>query len=271
MIRWLFFVILMAVGTVQADEHIVWDKSPIDISLAVGAERQLVFPEPVQIGITQSAKARFSTLTSVGNRVFIEPLAAFEKQRVLVKGTETGITFVLYLSTTSQDDLDPVVNIHIEKMSNNEPSASSKSKNDASSPQINSYRFLGQYVAQQLYAPERLVKNVNGIQRVSVPGKTFKSFFRCTARSRACSSVLSKPIVSFKTNRLYASAIEVENISGYPVDNDPRLVKALRSGTLLASIPIHGRLLPRTYGNKARSVMIVIHTRPLREMFGGLQ
>lgn len=270
MIRWLFFVILMAAGTVQADEHIVWDKSPIDISLGVGSERQLVFPEPVKIGITQSAKARFSTLSSVGNRVFIEPLTDFKKQRMLVKGTETGITFVLYLSTTPQD-LDPVVNIHVERVSNKERSRTTNSKSDATSQKINSYRFLGQYVAQQLYAPERLGKNVNGIQRVSVPGKTFRSFFRCTARSRACSSVIAKPIVSFKTNRLYVSAIEVENISDYPVDNDPRLVRALRSGTLLASIPIHGRLLPTSYGNKARSVMIVIHTRPLREMFGGLQ
>jgi integrating conjugative element protein (TIGR03749 family) len=271
MIRWLFFAILMATGVVQADEHIVWDKSPIDISLGVGSERQLVFPEPVQIGITQSAKARFATLSSVGNRVFIEPLVEFEKQRILVKGTETGITFVLYLSTTSQDDLEPVVNIHVERVPNKEQSRTSNPKRDATSQKINSYRFLGQYIAQQLYAPERLVKNVNGIQRVSVPGKTFRSFFRCTARSRACSSVIAKPIVSFKTNRLYASAIEVRNTSAYPVDNDPRLVKALRSGTLLASIPIHGRLLPATYGNKARSVMIVIHKRPLHEMFGGLQ
>lgn len=267
----LLIVLLTSHAVGHADEHIIWDKAPIHISLVVGAERQLVFPEPVQIGVTQNSMVKFSTLASVNNRVFIEASSNFEKKRILVKGKDTGTTFVLYLSTISATDLDPVVKVHVERETTVKRQSAEPSKSVTNTPNINSYRFLGQYVAQQLYAPERLVKNVSGIQRISVPQKTFRSFFKCTARSRACSSIISKPIVSFKTNRLYASAIEVRNTSAYPVDNDPRLVKALRSGTLLASIPIHGRLLPATYGNKARSVMIVIHKRPLHEMFGGLQ
>jgi len=134
------------------------------------------------------------------------------------------------------------------------------------------YPYLTRYVAQQLYAPQRLVKNNSAIQRVSVIKKSFTSLFKCTSRSMSCSSLITTPLVSYKTGRLYASALKVKNISDYPIDIDPRLIKSdISPGTLLAATPIHGRLLPSRYGSKSESVIIIIHKRPLGSMFGGLK
>ncbi|PLA73962.1 TIGR03749 family integrating conjugative element protein [Hydrogenovibrio sp. SC-1] len=272
--RILFFLVITLVSQVAlSDEHIVWDKTPIELHLSLGNERQVVFPDDIEIGISNSAINRFKTITSVDNRMFIEPSVQFERQRILVRESKTGINYVIYLSVkTDTSQLDPVAIIHKENKVKPIPSqADSASKNRSADKLLNSYPYLTRYVAQQLYAPKRLVRNNPAIQRISVLNKSFTSLFRCTSGSLSCTSIVATPLISYKTGLLYASALRIKNVSDYAIDIDPRLVKSdMSPGALLAATSMHGRLLPSRYGDKSETVIIIIHKRPLLAMFLGL-
>ncbi|MBD3611512.1 MAG: TIGR03749 family integrating conjugative element protein [Hydrogenovibrio crunogenus] len=270
-------LLLFLVSTFSfADEHIVWDKAPIELSLSLGEERQVVFPDNIEIGVPGTALNRFKTITSVDNRMFIEPSVEFKRQRILVKESSSGINYVIYLSVKEGSvSLDPIAIIHKENktkaISKGSPNERIRANNNTDNRLLNSYPYLTRYVAQQLYAPQRLIKNNSAIQRISVVKKSFTSLFKCTPRSMSCSSIVTTPLVSYKTGRLYASALKVKNVSDYPIDIDPRLIKSdISPGALLAATPIHGRLLPSRYGSKSESVIIIVHKRPLGSIFGGL-
>lgn len=269
----IFLVIMLASQAALSTEHIVWDKAPIELHLSLGNERQVVFPDNIEIGITGSAIDRFKTLTSVDNRMFIEPNSKFDRQRILVRESSTGINYVIYLSVRNDDtQLDPVVTIHKENKIKVTPANQTDShKNSNNDGLLKSYPYLTRYVAQQLYAPERLIRNNPSIQRISVPNKSFSSLFRCTSGSLSCTSIVATPLVSYKTGQLYASALKIKNVSDYALDIDPRLIKSdMSPGTLLTATTMHGRLLPSRYGDKSETVIIIVHKRPLLAMFLGL-
>jgi len=269
----LFLIMILISQVVLSDEHIVWDKTPIELYLSLENERQVVFPDDIEIGIANSALNRFKTITSVDNRMFIEPSVQFERQRILVKESNTGINYVIYLSVKKDaSQLDPIAIIHKENKNKSiSNQADSASQNRAADKLLNSYPYLTRYVAQQLYAPKRLVRNNPAIQRISVPNKSFTSLFRCTGGSLSCTSIVATPLVSYKTGQLYASALRIKNVSDYAIDIDPRLVKSdMSPGALLAATSMHGRLLPSMYGDKSETVIIIIHKRPLLAMFLGL-
>jgi len=273
MIRVGFCLMLFLISSLSfADEHIVWNKEPIELHLAVGEERQIVFPGKIEIGVPGSALNRFKTITSVDNRMFVEPSIQFKRQRILVRESASGINFVLYLSVKDDSStIEPVAIIHKESKVKPEVDHASQAQKSMGNRLLNSYPYLTRYVAQQLYAPKRLIKNNSAIQRVSITQKSFRSLFKCTSRSLSCSSIITTPLVSYKTSRLYASALKIKNISDYPIDVDPRLIKSdMSPGALLTSTTMHGRLLPSQFGAKSETVMIIIHKRPLEAMFGGL-
>jgi len=277
MIRLFFILGLFLTVTVKADEHVVWDKEPIPVSLVLGQERQIVFPEKIEVGVPRAFYPLLKTITSVDNRLFIEAAASFENRKILVKEVRTGINYVLVLSSEENMPALPDTKIIVHKESQKpeiqERGAETLSGHNPVS-QVNSYPFLTRYVMQQLYAPQRLVKDHPSIQRISVERKSISGLFRCTMNSTACRSVVATPIVSFRTDRLYATALKLRNISDFSVEVDPRLVKRNPHDptSLLASTAMHGRLLPARYGSRAETTLIILHSRPLREILpGGLQ
>ncbi|MBE0471540.1 MAG: DUF3438 family protein [Methyloprofundus sp.] len=265
MIRLLISILFFISSTVLADEHIEYTGEPVLIGLAIGQERQIVFEESVKAGVPGTIINDLK-LSSIGNRLFIEPLNEFSNQRLLVKGAESGTTYVITIQTFESDSLDPKVNIYLPR-----PEASPKHRDQAwsgSDMPINSYPFLTRYAMQFLYAPERLVKRHSAIQQITLPPKPVM-IFRCTPRSSACRSIKATPMVGFKTDRLFATALKLENISSQAMEIDPRLVRVPSPNNLLTASTMHGRLLPKETGTKSQTVMVIIHNRPFRELMGG--
>ncbi|WP_130537697.1 DUF3438 family protein [Thiomicrorhabdus indica] len=276
-------LVLMCVSQlIAADEHVVFEGEPITVSVSDASERQLVFPKGSVIvtGVTLSQKRSFKTLSSVDNRVFVqlvnsensEDVGISESLRVLFKDKLSGQNFVVYFQKADEDQvLDKVVNIHLPKKN---AESISQAQTQSNTSKVNSYPFLTKYVFQQVYSPTRLVKTHPNIQRVGVEEHPVKDLFGCYEGNLACVSIESKPLVSFRTDKLYASAIRVRNTSSEPIELDTRMIQR-NSKELLAATLMHHRLLPVSQKDKAETVMVLIHKRPLREFFyeyqGGIQ
>lgn len=255
-------------GHVFSAEHIMFDGSPITLSVHKDVERQIVFPEnaSILIGVKAENMAGFKTLSSIDNRVFIQAAEkGIKRQKIIFKDSVTGTNFVFDIKPSKDATLDPLVNIHLPKEKPNIAVGTSVDDR-ATQNKINSYPFLTRYVFQQVYSPKRLVKDHSLIQRVSVESKMVRNLFGCFNNSTACVDVTAKPIVSYRTDRLYASAIEISNTSNQAVEIDARMI--IRSPQdLLAASFMHHRLLPIKTGGKSKTVLVLIHKRPLREFF----
>lgn len=265
-----FLVMLCLPGYLLAVEHITFDGSPLTISAHKDIERQIVFPENTSIitGVNAEQLSLFKTLESIDNRVFIQlnelkEGVTFERQKIIFKDQVSGTNFIVFVQQSSEKSLDPEIQIHLPK---NKDKTDSKLTNESSKQRINSYPFLTRYVFQQLYSPERLVKDHPLVQRVSVERVSVNNLFGCFSGSMACTALIAKPIVSYRTDRLYATAIEVSNISSSAVEVDARMIVRSTRDLLAASF-MHHRLLPITSGNKSKTILVLIHKRPLREFF----
>lgn len=263
---------LLMLSEAFADEHIVWNKDPIPVTLVIGQERQVVFPGNVEVGVPRAFYSYFKTISSVDNRLFIEPARPFTNQKILIKEVVSGINYVLVLSVEPSEEarLDEKIIVHKESAKRKESKAISTSV--PSTPEVNAYPFLTRYVMQQLYAPQRLVKDHPAIQRISVDKRTVSGLFQCSRNSTACRSIVATPIVGFRTDRLYATALLLKNISDQSVEVDPRLLKRNPHDptSLLASTAMHGRLLPVSSGHSSETTIVILHTRPLREILRGI-
>lgn len=266
---------MLLAANVYADEHVVWNKEPIQVTLSIGHERQLVFPGKIEVGIPRAFYPQLKTITSVDNRLFIEPAGAFENQKILIKEVDSGNNYVLVLSVANQDATVPDTKliVHKESLKKEDRTISESAPSTvAENQEANSYPFLTRYVMQQLYAPQRLVKDHPGVQRISVDRVSVGGLFQCSRYSNACRSIVATPIVGFRTDRIYATALLLRNVSDQPVDVDPRLLKRNPHdpSSLLASTAMHGRLLPAGSGSRAETTLIILHTRPLREILPGV-
>jgi len=269
MIRLLLFLVCLFSSIVSADEHIEYIGTPLNLSLTQGQERQIVFEESIQAGVT-GALVNKVKLTSIGNRVFIEPISDFSNQRLLVRGAESGTTYVFTLqSATDITGLDPIVNIYLPK-----PKAPTSSDGlhqawSVKDKPINSYPYLTRYAMKHLYAPARLVKTHPAIQPITHASNSIM-LFRCSERSTACRSIKATPLLGFKTDRLFVTALKLQNLGSQAQEIDPRLIKVSNPSSLLAATTMHGRLLGNEYGAKAETVIVLIHDRPFRDVIGGI-
>lgn len=265
-----FLVMLCLPGYLLAVEHITFDGSPLTISAHKEIERQIVFPDGMSIitGVNAEQLVFFKTLESIDNRVFIQlnemkEGATFERQKIVFKDQVSGTNFIVFVQQSGDKSLDPEIRIHLPK---NKDKTDAKLTSESSQKRVNSYPFLTRYVFQQLYSPERIVKDHPLVQRVSVERVSVTNLFGCFSGSAACTALVAKPIVSFRTDRLYATAIEVSNLSSRAVEVDARMI--IRSPRdLLAASFMHHRLLPAASGNKSKTILVLIHKRPLREFF----
>jgi integrating conjugative element protein (TIGR03749 family) len=266
---------MLLAANVYADEHVVWNKEPIQVTLSIGHERQLVFPGRIEVGIPRAFYPQLKTVTSVDNRLFIEPAKVFENQKVLIKDVESGNNYVLVLSVANQDSAlpDTKLIVHKESAKREEHNVTGPgSAAMAGNQDANAYPFLTRYVMQHLYAPQRLVQDHPGIQRISVDRVSIGGLFQCSRNSNACRSIVATPIVGFRTDRIYATALLLRNVSDQPVEVDPRLLKRNPHdpSSLLASTAMHGRLLPAGSGSRSETTLVILHTRPLREILPGV-
>lgn len=246
-------------------ERLFWDKVPLRITLPVGQERLVSFPGDVRVGIPQSLTNKLRTQSHAGT-VYWLAKEAFEPQRIEVRDL-TGQGIVLIdLSAEQSPDLphNPIEILFksgqtlpadglLSADGDSTPATSHRKSKPGKQPQSANLVALTRFAAQQLYAPARLFKANPAIQRVSVSQTPIEHLLRGE-------SLIATPMASWRSGRLYVTALEIKNTGPDPIDLDPRQLR----GQWRAATFQHTRLHPA--GSEAdTSAVYLVSDRPFHE------
>ncbi len=247
---WLGVALLSLQSLVHAEtdtlERIEWKKAPIRLELAVGQEQRIEFPAAVKVGVPASVQGLLRT-QSVNGTVYLLAHAPFGSNRLMVRELDSGRIYLFDVTAAEDGGVGHPIQIYVAGTSKTDKDSDTAS-NDAGQVQP-SYIQLTRFAAQQLYAPARLVKDRPGIIRVPVSRDPVNLLHGGT--------VQATPLVAWRTNGLYVTAVKLTNRTNQAQTLDPRDLR----GTWLTASFQHHRLLPN--GDEADTTAVyLISARP---------
>ena len=178
----------------------------------------------MSVGISASLQGILRVQT-VNGTVYLLSQQPFLKTRVLVRELGNAQSYLLDVTAVDNDGQMPPMSVHLP--ANTQPSQIAV--NTSGPP---GYVSLTRFAAQQLFAPERLLEAMPGVQRVPlqeepvaiVPG----------------GAVVATPLISWRAGSLYVTAVKLVNESKRAQTLDPRTLR----GQWLSATFQHARLLP---------------------------
>jgi integrating conjugative element protein (TIGR03749 family) len=246
-------------------ERLFWDKVPLRITLPVGQERLVSFPGDVRVGIPQPLTSKLRTQSHAGT-VYWLAKEAFEPQRIEVRDISGQGIVLIDLSAQQSPGLpdDPIEilfkpgqSVSADGLLNTDtdsvPSTGHRKSKQDKRPKVAGFVALTRFAAQQLYAPARLLKAAPAIQRVSVSQTPIEHLLRGE-------SLIATPVASWRSGRLYVTALEIKNTGPDAIELDPRQLR----GQWRAATFQHSRLHPA--GSEAdTSAVYLVSDRPFHE------
>ncbi|MCU7870802.1 MAG: TIGR03749 family integrating conjugative element protein [Candidatus Thiodiazotropha sp. (ex Lucinoma borealis)] len=247
---WLGVALLLVQSLALADtdtlERIEWKKAPIRLELSVGQEQRIVFPAPVKVGLPASVQGLLRT-QSVNGTVYLLAHAPFGSNRLMVRELDSGRIYLFDVTAAEEGGASHPIQVYVTGDSGTtKDHATGGNDSDKGQP---GYIQLTRFAAQQLYAPSRLVKDQPGIVRVPVSRDPVDLLHGGT--------VQATPLVAWRTNGLYVTAVKLTNRTNQAQTLDPRDLR----GTWLTASFQHHRLLPN--GDEADTTAVfLISARP---------
>ena len=231
-----------------------FEGKPIAIELPVGVEVDLIFPKAVDFYRHNHLKEAL-VVYSVGNRVRLMASKAFKPLVNVAKeeGTETTYTFKLFTSESPSQVFSTSVSIVNrfasgqagqaaagESVASINPTAQVPLPSSSLSPDTGvSFYYeraskLFQYVAQQHYAPTRLLKPTPNIKALKIKRKTYPLIIY--------EDVIATPLAEWTDGTIFVTSFEVKNKSKKPVTLDYR---SIRYGNIIGSAFVTHELYPK--------------------------
>ena len=243
----LLLVQSLAFAATDMLERIEWKKAPIRLELAVGQEQRIEFPSAVKVGVPGSLQPLLRT-QSVNGTVYLLAHASFGSNRLMMRELDSGRIYLF--DVTAAEDGGTTHPLQIYNTSGTAKDVATGT-NDAGQP---GYIQLTRFAAQQLYAPFRLVKDRPGIVRVPVTRDAVNLFHGGT--------IDATPLVAWRANGLYVTAVKLTNRTEQPQTLDPRDLR----GAWLSATFQHHRLLPM--GDEADTTAVyLVSARPFGVSF----
>jgi len=242
----LFLVQSLAHADTDALERIEWKKAPIRLELVVGQEQRIEFPAAVKVGVPASVQGVLRT-QSVNGMVYLLAHTSFGSNRLMVRELDSGRIYLFDVKASEEGGANHPVQVYVTGDSET-PEDHATGGNDVGQGQPG-YIQLTRFAAQQLYAPARLVRVRPGIVRVPVSRDTVDLLHGGT--------VEATPLVAWRTDGLYITAVKLPNRTRQAQTLDPR---DLRGAWLTATFQ-HHRLFPK--GDEADTTAVyLISARP---------
>ncbi len=206
-LSWLVF------SSANAVERLIWDKHPLRLTLPVGKERLVTFPQSVKVDVPDSIAEKLTT-QSLNGTVYWTANTPFKTTRFKVKSTHGNQLYLIDLSATKDSD---TTDVEIQLPTVNAAADQADTPARQSKPAINSldYITLTRFAAQQLYAPQRLLKTLPQIQRSRVRQRAVTHLLRGV-------QVEAIPIAAWRKGRLFVTAVRLVNQTQHPITLDPR-------------------------------------------------
>ncbi len=196
----------------SSDEHIVWQRAPIAITLPVGKERFVSFPNEVQFGYnTQLLPSTMLRVENDHRTLYLLAKQPFEGMRTEAK-LSNGEIILLDINAKQEADDNPV-DIVLPAIPSTHPD---KGQSDLSTDQV-TYVTLMRYAIQQLYAPEYLLKQSTDMTRFPMETAHAVPMFLDGSAS-------AMPLTSWRGGDLYVTAVFVKNVLHQPLILDPKVL-----------------------------------------------
>jgi integrating conjugative element protein (TIGR03749 family) len=245
---WLGVALLLVQSLVHAEtdtlERIEWKKAPIRLELAVGQEQRIEFPNAVKVGVPGSLQPLLRT-QSVNGTVYLLAHAPFGSNRLMVRELDSGQIYLFDVTAAEEGGTTHPIQIY-NTSGTAKDAATGANDSGLSQP---GYIQLTRFAAQQLYAPLRLVKDRPGIVRAPVT--------RDAVNLLHGGMIEATPLVAWRANGLYVTAVKLTNRTKQPQTLDPRDLR----GAWLSATFQHHRLLPM--GNEADTTAVyLVSARP---------
>ncbi len=247
---WLGVTLLSLQSLVHAEtdtlERIEWKKAPIRLELTVGQEQRIEFPASVKVGVQASVQGLLRT-QSVNGTVYLLAHAPFGSNRLMVRELDSGRIYLFDVMSAKEGGASHPIQVYVTGDSATaKDHATGDNDSDKGQPD---YIQLTRFAAQQLYAPSRMVNDRPGIVRVPVA--------RDPANLLHGSTIEATPLVAWRSNGLYVTAVKLTNRTNQAQTLDPR---DLRGPWLTATFQ-HHRLLPK--GDEADTTAVyLVSARP---------
>ncbi len=234
-------------------QRLVYQGTPLAVTMAVGHEQRLVFDSPVRISVAPDAADALEpeiygrNLLIVANRPVTTRLHA-----QLADGQILPIDLHAVSGNVSGRPLEIVRQSALDA----QKSAGAESPNvpdEALGPTHGgpTYIDLVRFAAQQLYAPERLAETRPGLRQATVADRP--------VRMLRFSQASTRPIASWEQGGLFVTAVRVTNLQDAPIHLDPRRIV----GRWRAAAFQHRRLPAR-----AQTALYLVSDRPFSEALG---
>lgn len=192
----------------QTDVRIVWQRAPIKITLPVGRERFVTFPQAAQFGYNvERLPSSVLRVENDNQTLYLLAKQPFDTQRVQAKLTD-GEIILLDLDAKIKADIAPIDIVLPEK-----PASDQFNNNNTSTID---YVTLTRFAVQQLYAPKRLLNTASDITRFPLEASNLTFLY-------ASDAVNTTPLASWRGHNLYVTAIQLKNKLKKLLHVDPRL------------------------------------------------
>ena len=216
----------------QSVEHAVWDKTPLRITLPLNEERLIRFP--LAVSIVDSELDESTGVMKAQDTVYFNAHKAFKNKRLVVQLMPEGEAIILSLSASADAANTTPVEV---VMANNDheyrqdeapaidapkdtPTASSvqvtPASNASPSAHINPVS-LTRFAIQSLYSPARLLVTPEGVART--PMRTHRNITLVLG-----ASVTANPLISWRGEDVYVTAIELKNQLNKSVHVSPQML-----------------------------------------------
>jgi len=242
-----------SIATESKDEHIVWEKAPIDITLPVGQERFVSFPLHVQLGYNAHRLPKTTLRVQNDHRtLYLLAKKPFKTQRAEAK-LENGEVILLNLRAKENADTLPIAIVLPQKTPLQK---TQNTKSNAVNSKSVTYVMLMRHAIQALYAPNRLLKQPRTITRFPMnTGHVAALFYD--------QSAVAMPLASWRGGDLYVTALLIKNRLNQILLLDPRtLCGEFKAASFYpkTSLEPHG-----TAFDGDATTLFVISTRPFAQ------
>jgi len=228
-----------------APERIVWRKVPIELSLVVGEERLVHFPDSVRLGLPRSLVSALR-VQSIHGTLYLQAQEPFSTTRVLVYTLPEGPIYVLDIQAVAASAI-PRALTDVQVVPDLQAAHPEVGNEGDGSVSPWGYVALTRFAAQQLYAPQRLVPAHTGVVAVPVAPEP-----AALVRDR---NVRAVPVAAWRAGPYHVTAVQLSNLGYRTLILDPRALQ----GAWLAATFQHNHLQPK--GSEADTTAVYLVSR----------
>ena len=256
--RWMTLLILISLQSSFATERLIWDKHPLKLSLPIGKERLVSFPQGVRVGLPASIADKLTT-QSLNGTVYWTATEAFTSTRVQIQSTDGSQLYLIDVSASQDADssdieiLLPTTPSLTNPATTSATNATPDSKRQHPTNSSLDYITLTRFAAQQLYAPSRLLTAPHQVHRSHVQQTPMTHLLRGF-------NVEATPIAAWRKGRLFVTAVRLQNQTQQPIVLDPLQLR----GRWQAATFQHGLL--KAHGNSDDTTAVyLISDQPFKQ------